>query len=491
MTRVIIASALLLCSSVFAQAAASVPAGGSPSSGVPLSQFETLAAMNLFVSTTGNDSNSCTSSGAGACLTIQGALNKVPKIIRHAVNISVGTGNFAGAYFDGFSIINDLNAPTTGAYVEIDGTTTAFAVATGTSTGTATAGSAGSGSTFGTLTDGAQTWTANDLRGKLLHTIAGTGSGQFRIIEANTGTVITVTGTMTAPANGTTYEILDWGTVINSGVAVPAMNSFTATSATQSAFRFGAMAKAEEFVGTLRWLKMTTAQGVNTDSDGTIFVAECDMATTSNPFAPNGGGRLRVDRTWLDLPSLTTGSYVTTIGAKLISSTNNLYRASGGAGTAVNVGGAFTSTFTSSGDAFENLTNGVLMRNGSVSGSRFLTVSTDCISTQQVGLTFIGSPAAIQISGPIDMNTCGIGLHAAGGAIWFGATGTAVTGSSNTLTYKVEQGGTIQENSTSTVSGTTDINLDGDTYTVAQLRAATPSKSISRLDTQSRISESQ
>jgi len=81
----------------------------------------TDADLNLYVETAGNDANDCTAPGAFACRTIQGAIDKVPKRIRHKVTITVGKGEFAGAVIEGFSV-ESSHQPTTGAGLDIRGT---------------------------------------------------------------------------------------------------------------------------------------------------------------------------------------------------------------------------------------------------------------------------------------------------------------------------------------------------------------------------------
>ncbi len=55
---------------------------------------ETTGNLNMYVSTTGDDNNTCLSIGQ-ECLTIQGAIDKLPKILRSAVTINVGEGTFS------------------------------------------------------------------------------------------------------------------------------------------------------------------------------------------------------------------------------------------------------------------------------------------------------------------------------------------------------------------------------------------------------------
>src|SRR5689334_6787266 len=55
----------------------------------------TSAAASLYVDPTGSDSNACAASGASACLTLQGAINKLPKYHRHGATINLAAGSFA------------------------------------------------------------------------------------------------------------------------------------------------------------------------------------------------------------------------------------------------------------------------------------------------------------------------------------------------------------------------------------------------------------
>jgi len=68
---------------------------------VALEDLETTAALTLYVDTAGSDSNACTASGASACLTVQGALGKIPKRIKHPVTINIASGTFDGFRIEG------------------------------------------------------------------------------------------------------------------------------------------------------------------------------------------------------------------------------------------------------------------------------------------------------------------------------------------------------------------------------------------------------
>lgn len=200
----------------------------SPADFVPL----TTSSLTFFVDPTGNDGNSCLSSGTGACATIQGALNKAPKLLRHLVTISIAAGSYGGFYVSGFSADNEVQQTTGG--LLIDGALATSTLATGSATGTAAGSgqSAGSGSTFGTLCDSGATWTASDLVGRFITTVSPTNT-TFPI-TANTSTCVTIAGTWSLPVAGsTTYTIQDPSVIVTSPVSNPA-TPLTAASANRA-----------------------------------------------------------------------------------------------------------------------------------------------------------------------------------------------------------------------------------------------------------------
>lgn len=212
MTRhVLIFLALLLPSPAFAQP--TVTRGGA----LKKRQYQTYAAMTLYVDSTGSDSGACTSSGTGACATIQGALSKVPSRIRHAVTINVAAGTYTenvritGLTFDQINgVIGTLT---------IQSDWTQSAPTTGSVTGTVTSYTAGSGGVPPTWTDSGQGWTVNDLKGRYFRMTSGSFSGQVRaVITANTATTVTMTANMAALSG--TYEIVVPAATINGTVEV-------------------------------------------------------------------------------------------------------------------------------------------------------------------------------------------------------------------------------------------------------------------------------
>ncbi|WP_224373253.1 hypothetical protein, partial [Hyalangium versicolor] len=172
--------------------------------------------MTFYVSTSGNDSFECTS-WARACATIQSAVDRVPKRLRHPVTINVSTGTFAaGAWLSGFLPDTPADA-SQGSYLIVSGSLTPATLASGSATGTLTAVSVGSGATWTTLTDSGQSWSAGALRGKFIEITSGAGAGIVKPISDNTATVLTLPGVVTgqAPTVGASYAIREVGTTIN------------------------------------------------------------------------------------------------------------------------------------------------------------------------------------------------------------------------------------------------------------------------------------
>lgn len=157
----------------------------------------TPASTTLYVDPTGNDSNACTSTGTSACLTLAGALGKLPRFINHTTTINLAAGTYsANLNVSNFIIASGITMTITGPAL------TNFAPSTGTATGTTTASAAGSASAgLATITDSGQTWTVNNLRGQFL-TVAGISYP----IVSNTATTVSFPHT-SALGTGVAYSI--------------------------------------------------------------------------------------------------------------------------------------------------------------------------------------------------------------------------------------------------------------------------------------------
>jgi hypothetical protein len=164
--------------------------------------YQTYGTISLFVDgTLGSDSNPCTASGASACATWAGAMTKVPRFIRHAVNITIAAGTYNEQMrFTGFTVSRDPTTATTPT-ITVTGALGAPTLTTGTASGTLTAFAAASGTTLALATDSTQSWTVNELRGSML-TI---GANNIPIVS-NTATTISLAVTASLSA-GNAYTI--------------------------------------------------------------------------------------------------------------------------------------------------------------------------------------------------------------------------------------------------------------------------------------------
>jgi hypothetical protein len=165
-------------------------------------------AITLAVSTMGSDAPSSArpikltkgNYSAYPFLTIQAAINALPKTIRHTTNINIGTGTFAGFSFEGFNLYSTAS---------INGTLDTWTPTTGPSSGTATSGADGQ------LTLTGAGWTVDDLVGKFLTITAGTAAGTIIPILKNTTDTIYTAPYATVYDNTSQFVIQDSVTVVN------------------------------------------------------------------------------------------------------------------------------------------------------------------------------------------------------------------------------------------------------------------------------------
>lgn len=452
---------------------------GSGSTVIPTTVQTTSAARTYYVATTGSDSSACLAVTT-PCLTIQGALGKIPKHIYHGTDVSVGSGSFAGFSLEGFQIhsSNQTLMP----YINVAGTLATATVATGSATGTLTAFAAGSGAAFAVFTDGGQTWTVNDLKGKLLEVTGGTGSSAtaFYVITSNTGTAITaLSGTATAAAAGSTYAIRDWGTIINTFVV------------NQTGGPFG---------GALNWTT-AGARVTGNSSEGLtgngVSIQKLVFAFGSNSTGVFMDGSFRFDIQWVKFStSVTTslfmnrnvagrisGCYFANNSTVGVSQGNSNSIAGGlsvlqsffeGGTTAISISapaaqvtGSFFKTQTSSSITLS--TNG-----GNIGSSQINTSRIDGSGTGLlVNSSSTGGPGAAAIGmTTTDISNCttGISLRSPLAAGVF----DVVSGSSNTTGWNFALGAKAQIASTATLTGTTEVSIDGTSSALATMRGASP-----------------
>lgn len=421
---------------------------------------------------TGNNNFNCQVSTT-PCATIQGALNKVPKLLRNQVTISVAAGNYACFYISGFTTDNGFQQTTGG--LLIDGSLSNFAPATGTATGTATGGTAGTLPGFGTLTDSGQTWTVNNLRGKFIVITGGTGSGQVRAISSNTATAITIVGIWTAPvAASSTYAIQQNAVNINTACSNPASPISAAAANASAIYAIDNNVGYRVSAIVVRNIGVTSASGsafTITDSSGYAFIQSIYTGASSPiVLTSNSASRNNFD-TIVDASS-TAGTYLmsssgpanTTIIRSMSYNGNSgllTVSTSGSPGQFVTVNQSEAVAASATNGAAVAIGNGrVLVLNSRldcVSGGSTTAISAGIdgfISGPNQGI----GPVAVTVTTVFFGGTCGVGMLAT--ALGRIATG-ALTGSAATTGYRADWGGQIElVSGTQITGGTQDYMLD-------------------------------
>lgn len=452
-------------------------AGGDASSGDVTDNptYATQAALTYYVDAAGSDT---TGDGSLALpwATIQKAITALPRVIDAIVTINVGAGTFTGALITGFNF-------RAGGCIALVGTQSAAAL-TGLMTGTiasATAGSASSG-TWATATVTGAGWTVDELRGSFIRIDSGTGAGQLRPISSNTATVITTPGAWTAPT-GATFTIVAPGTAINAGVTVPA--DYIAATAGAGGFKVfgnsggGVSGSAATTFSAVFIDSFATGSNPHVSAEGYVHVRRCKLHDATGAVAVYSGfsqvtvednvftmnadritvtmrsaNRLVLNRNVVTGSSSNTGLFLFAHnGASRIDSSNNSIRSM--TRPFVVADGASLSMV---GDKIDQVTPG--------GNSRGVYISSDNSAASPQPVVSNATLSACDIS------NCVSAIHASGQAL-VRLTGT-ITGTGNTTALALTRGAEAQVSSASTITGTTEVSLDGAATTLAVMRAQTP-----------------
>lgn len=453
--------------------------GVSRGNGLRIPQYRTpgTGTQSYFVdAATGDDSFDCRSAST-PCLTLQGAINKAPKLTRDQVTVTAAAGNYAGFLLSGFTA--DVGIQQTTGGIVIEGTLANSTLATGTATGTATGGTAGSGSTWGTLVDAAQTWTVNDLVGRFITTASPTNTTY--VITANTGTTITVVGNWSVPvAATTTYTIQDPSTIITSARSSPASPN-SASGANRAAIQVmdnNLTYRRDAIV--LRNFRLTNASGfgVEVSDNSGIFMTAMQVRNTTGSVLmgslSQGTAQGRLDIFHSDLLVSSTSQSAIAASGGSVGVTNSLLRGPGsGSGIAISlqavVGVRTVLTGITSGD-IRGFANGIIMAGaGSNFGGSITSSSIACNSSSGYALKIgddtagaIATAGATASMGGVQttaLSTCGNGIYVYGPrAIDI----ISLSGSVATNGFFVNNGGrvTFTKAGVTLTSGTNEINFD-------------------------------
>lgn len=483
-----------------------VALAGAGSSEGSVDRAATRAATTLYVDSTGNDTNTCTATGVGACLTIQGAINKLPRRIRHPVTISVAAGNFKGANVIGFQYEpEDSLTAVPGAGIQIVGTMGAVTPATGNATGTITSSATTGSGGHVVITDSGQSWTVNDLRGKFLKLTSGSGSGTSYPIEANTATTVTIPlSSASTTGAGVTYSLVTPTTVINTAVQAPTVISSTSAGGSSSSFNF--LGNPQSLYGS--WLLKNlniTAAGVVV-SDGYLRVYEVSftgITTTTTVYMVNAGtdGQASVQRSTIVSSNASGANYYCTLlyngnARRTIQGLQNNYVR----GCNLVLGGvtSVTSNRVENTQAFgglglfdlsanSNLGNANSIDCGGGAGTIGLAVGWYGSINGWLNSSYQDGAVSVFTINPLVIENCAVAVSVARAGKFYGQA--VLSGTGNTIGVEVREGGLYTQKSTTTLTGATaDVQIDGTNFSLATIRALN-NKRVMNLETGSIVVE--
>ncbi len=447
-----------------------------------LERESTTAPMTLFVESTGKDTNPGTRTAP--FLTIQAALDSLPKRIRHLVRIQIGIGNFAGFNITGFTM--DPLIGTLPCGLSLQGTLIPFVPATGSATGTFTSSSNGSSAALPLSTDSTQTWTVSNLKKKLLKITSGASINTHLAISGNTATAMTftsLTGTNVGAA-GVTYSIMDWGTIVTGTISIPpALNAIdvalgspaivgiNVSNNTATRPSVGNCAAMER----IKFAPTATTTSVANFTDTVSFALRlCDFACTGTGTIVNdaSGERGGVRLTACIIQGTSTATAIT----------SNL----GTQGTLLS-GCVIIVPTTAAGINFNGGANGSVLSNyiegSSVGfaigfaggGSGFSGWITGAVRGIRMGPMSVGAAGTMSISNATNISNCSAaGIDMSGPHILTNATSGIIAGTSNLVGIALALGARFQIQANTTITGTTEVTIDGVSSDLATMRAASP-----------------
>lgn len=508
--------AILCCGLLFSLVASAADfGGGSLGSGLTSSSGigVTTQADNYYVDPAGLDTNSCVAL-ASPCLTIQGAINRVKHssaiyVVKHPVTINLAAGTYSSGLATGIYNVPADAYGTDYSWIYFKGAQVTATPTTGSATGTLTSWSAQSNATFAVATNSGATMTVDDFKGMFLEPLTGTGAtntvafpAKYEIV-GNSATAFTLIGAgLPALAAGTTYRVVRPSVFINAGTT-PAISTASPMSlATPKNTSFGLGLVQNQGTGfAVSDIEFTLSSSmlngiIMQDSRLRIFHCRFIGASGSGPTAIGQGtsthtnGGLIVFGVYSNMTGSTNGRFFinSTLGGGV--------SAPGPAFTAVhivggiegiNIGGSANGPVVNN-CKFETQTVASIVLLG-VGVAQMLNLRIDGSAT---GISSVESSSAglgnttFALSGA-DISNCtvaGITLQSP----LVGAYLTNVAGSSNLVGVKMSRGAVAEISSGTSITGTTEATIDGNSTTWVAMRAATR-KMIKDVDYLTRVFE--
>lgn len=414
-------------------------------------QYQTYGNMTLYVGVDGgSDSNACVD-GAAPCATVNGALTRVPKNIRHVVTVNLAGGTYTeNVVMSGYSFSGNgslivqgtewTNAP-------LDG---------GSNTGTVTSYTAPSVGTvtLGSVADTGQSWVTDALKGYYVNITSGAASGTQRVIVGNTATSLSINSAIAGLTAGATYAIQR-----------PAASITSSTASGITFFVNGLSGGSSTTPVILSDLELTNTSGAGV---GAIALRIASTSAT-NPVLLYSVllRRLRVVPvigTAVSLSNSRAGTSSASTFAYNLAMSNSTYLDNGGywflsgSGRAVYVSSGSTYSTSANAISVVEAASGVAL---DLAGS-VLTAGSISMGTYLVAL--LRSPSStcldisynnIALSQATRFESCSIGVRVARGGVF-----------NNTFTTPAF------------TTTTTEFSIDGDTYSLATINALSPKRVV-------------
>ncbi len=426
--------------------------------------------LTLYVETTGNDSAPGTADAPFR--SVQGAVNSLDGLlIRSRVTIQMGIGTFDGWYVNDtrtrFALSVGGNEGIGSNGLTIQGTLIDYVPTTGLTTGTIGTSTVSNG--LLTNTDLSQSWTVNELRGKLVEV-----GVTNHVIVSNTATTFTVLSTSTQSG---TYTLKDYGTVV-SGTPAKATGSsalstvVVATNATVSttmqvsrlkivadgASSSIAISSARGSLGltNVALIRQNTGGAgvrcIQFGSDANCVATRCYMSLTGTNGTAISNTAQAEYSSLISLSNCLVAGIVGSVGFQGGGLTLNTSQFEG-FGTGISFGqSARTAFFGATSNRFITCTTGISVPSTNALFNCSVSTTTNGASPAY----FESNTTCVSISGN---NNCALGN---------------CVGSGNTNGIVANKGATVQIGPTATLGATNELSVDGVAGTLATLRAASP-----------------
>ncbi len=440
---------------------------------------KTTAALTYYVDAAlGSDSNPGTSLLPFA--TIPAAIAAIPTDVHHLVTVNVAAGNYGGFAIRGFNIAQHDSTP---AGINVVSPLITATIGSGSTTGTITSKTNGSLSTpsFFILNDTTQSWTVDALIGLIVEITSGTGLGQQATIITNTATSLEVTAVSFGGATtGSGYTIKDRGAVVNTAAALPlqigsltALGTYGAHVSGNRSAAYGTMIQIDGFK-----FALNANFAIRCEDSSALRVERCSLALSgatsglgASTLRLDGPGFVAVSKTFINTAGGKDGVSIFGSGLNVTFSTSivvgvGTHQFSLGADGTVN----FTGCSISGGGIGFSVTEGAIL----IQGSRVSSTSSQAVRIISNNATGSRSAPAVMISlSGASISNCGTAISASGLAFVDASVGLVI-GTGNTNGITLTHGARMQVSAGSTVTGTTEVSIDGTTTTLAAMRAASP-----------------